>query len=184
VLPPLVGGLHCGGLVQPFPGIVSWHVLPPLVGGLHCGISAQFWASSGTRMCSRRSSAGSIAAAKVTVTWDQPGECSRRSSAGSIAAHRQGWHDVTSKWVLPPLVGGLHCGQVPYAVGEGGAIVLPPLFGGLHCGDPMWQGLVNGAKSAPAAVRRAPLRQRGRVRDAEPGGLVLPPLVGGLHCGP
>ncbi len=36
MLPPLVGGLHCGAAVT--SGLwPRWPVLPPLVGGLHCG---------------------------------------------------------------------------------------------------------------------------------------------------
>ncbi len=60
--------------------------------------------------------------------------------------------------MLPPILGGLHCGLFEGMVPAGPAQVLPPILGGLHCGD----------------IERAVLRS-----DLP----VLPPILGGLHCG-
>jgi hypothetical protein len=61
VLPPFDGGLHCGPMnrigrqtVQP--------VLPPLTGGLHCGSGVTLSCQPEMMTCSRRPTAGSIAA--------------------------------------------------------------------------------------------------------------------------
>ncbi len=84
--------------------------------------------------------------------------CSRRWSAGSIAAFKPVVGSSLGIIVLPPLVGGLHCGIIR----RYGAHVP-------HCG-------------APAAGRRAPLRPHGKT-DSPPARRSAPPLVGGLHCG-
>jgi len=62
VLPPLNGGLHCG-CGAPIDKPAEGHVLPPLNGGLHCGSVACIRISSSSGVCSRLSTAGSIAAA-------------------------------------------------------------------------------------------------------------------------
>ena len=60
--------------------------------------------------------------------------------------------------MLPPLTGGLHCGNLdPKWISHLWLQVLPPLTGGLHCG------------SAPSGGR-CTMR------------LLLPPFNGGLHC--
>ena len=182
VLPPLVGGLHCGGTGKR-AAIVKAKVLPPLVGGLHCGLTVDDMTIVET-LCSRRWSAGSIAAPFTTAPRSAPTtRCSRRWSAGSIAAQWAARGEEKLEAVLPPLVGGLHCGNI-----VNGILYLP-------------------VPGAPAAGRRAPLRPRCQSALQPHGSLcsrrwsagsiaartttspatswrpVLPPLVGGLHCG-
>ena len=60
--------------------------------------------------------------------------------------------------MLPPITGGLHCGDSVEVAACLIVQVLPPITGGLHCGDVIDQG---------------PLP------EAE----VLPPITGGLHRG-
>jgi hypothetical protein len=113
------------------------------------------------------------------VSW---GGCSRRLTAASIAARSGRRPARPTARVLPPLSGGLHCGQAmpilrfeqfagapavrrraplrpfPGRSDHGNVLVLPPLSGGLHCGTPFgtcWFATCS----------------------------VLPPLSGGPHCG-
>ena len=153
--------------------------------------------------CSRRSTAGSIAARRPGRGRSRPASCSRRSTAGSIAASAAG-RGVADAWVLPPFTGGLHCGVDASAVigtrrrrcsrrSTAGSIAA---WLGARCarllGAPAVQRRaplrrVPGAArrrpdGAPAVQRRAPLR---RVAAAVlPGRRGRAPAVtGGLHCG-
>src|SRR5579875_3745487 len=109
VLPPFIGGLHCGAASGISPFRIS-RVLPPFIGGLHCGGCQPPALPPELRPCSRRSSAGSIAA---------------RTSAGVC--------DLCGS-VLPPFIGGLHCGGFFPLFPVHLVPVLPPFIGGLHCG--------------------------------------------------
>jgi len=130
-------------------------VLPPFNGGLHCGRLAVRDAITGTRGCSRLSTAGSIAAA---ITRARP---------------------PASQKVLPPFNGGLHCGYIDGTeytmpakcsrLSTAGSVavcgssretcaVLPPFKAGSiavrSCTPaPRWR-----PRRAPAFQRRAPLR--------------------------
>src|SRR6266566_3538454 len=234
VLPPLVGGLHCGKKTGSTAALAAKGVLPPLVGGLHCGSP-----SSGRSCTARRGAPAAGRRAPLRRTTHKPCagrgdrvlpplvgglhcgalfvvvegkcrngapaagrraplrlqledvserervECSRRWSAGSIAAHSTAVLPLAPDPVLPPLVGGLHCGPPDQwrPVSSCSASVLPPLVGGLHCGTVLpcirsieacrcsrrWSaGSIAAAMVSPAPV---------------PASHVLPPLVGGLHCG-
>ena len=133
--------------------------------------------------CSRRSSAGSIAAAaghapgvvgrgapavqrraplrRRTVTVGPP---PRRAPAvrrrAPLRHHRPADSVDPSGHVLPPIDGGLHCGSRQGHCIEPVPVVLPPVNGGLHCGT---VGAVNPQQAlhAPADQRRAPLRLPG-----------------------
>src|SRR5437870_71673 len=59
--------------------------------------------------------------------------------------------------------------------------VLPPLVGGLHCGAVLGVLVAQAHGGAPAARRRAPLRRSGDAGTTQTPGVL--PLVGGLHCG-
>ena len=111
VLPPLVGGLHCGAVYNGTQVGSDNQVLPPLVGGLHCGAVGR---------PRRGETRGRAPAAGRRAPLRQHRQrhpvpagagCSRRWSAGSIAAPLS--VSVAATWllVLPPLVGGLHCGK-------------------------------------------------------------------------
>src|SRR5579875_3773646 len=79
--------------------------------------------------------------------------------AGSIAADGLRGAGRPARRVIPPITGGLHCGNVPAATSAGRRPVIPPITGGLHCGR----------------VDRSPPRRRTWI--------VIPPTTGGLHCG-
>ena len=207
-------------------------VLPPLNGGLHCGRAAQSFTPASFAACSRLSTAGSIAASGQRPSRARRGGCSRLSTAGSIAARSgrsspsgRGWcsrlstagsiaaatsssRSCGTARVLPPLNGGLHCGDMRHlpwsrggqecsrlstagsiAAGIGAmlylhtAAVLPLLNGGLHCGIAFGLPPDSRLMSAPASQRRAPLRLRPVECLLHQPGHVLPPLNGGLHCG-
>src|SRR5208282_4358197 len=62
--------------------------------------------------------------------------------------------------VLPPFIGGLHCGIKDFCSGFiEDRRVLPPFIGGLHCGHLTSTSRSAGRARAPAVHRRAPLRQ-------------------------
>ena len=61
VLPPSNGGLHCGDRSS-LSLIENGRVLPPSNGGLHCGETRPVLTVNGPVTCSRRRTAGSIAA--------------------------------------------------------------------------------------------------------------------------
>ena len=86
VLPSFNGGLHCG-YVDAAGMPANAEVLPPFNGGLHCG---------------------------VVILWegDVTGQCSRRSTAGSIAAGSSPTPTQCPVSLLPPFDGGLHCGTL------------------------------------------------------------------------
>ena len=126
VLPPFSGGLHCGAndlmayriierralavqrrapsrlhdCLAAIPDLSA--VLQPFNGGLHCGMSPPRVLGTGVVQCSRRSTAGSIAAAGSS--GPHPGQvwCSRGSPAGSIAATRPTTSCFSGTTVLPP----------------------------------------------------------------------------------
>ena len=234
VLPPFIGGLHCGApaagaarqvececsrrssagsIAARRPPIVASRaagVLPPFNGGLHCGPRQhaarrreQPRCSRRSRRaplrhlhdrpvpahvisgCSRRSAAGSIAAADCSrrrrrlagapavqrraplrrraaeslLTRDRA-RCSRRSTAGSIAASssesRVPWRDPD---VLPPFSGGLHCGeQIRVARGTSSARCSRRSAAGSIAAELVLTRRA-AAEGAPAVQRRAPLRQ-------------------------
>ena len=184
VLPPLNGGLHCGARRRQLARYCDRPVLPPLNGGLHCGVPLGDGHAAGVSRCSRLSTAGSIAARRsivqgIEAAWRAPASqrraplrpgdgadrsrgrarCSRLSTAGSIAASLRSAPSAAEWQVLPPLNGGLHCGE----------------YLGRHV-------MLDGA-GAPASQRRAPLRLRARAPARRSEVAVLPPLNGGLHCG-
>jgi hypothetical protein len=159
--------LHCG---QPFNSTG-----PPYKTSL-CGLfaAAPFKAGSiatspshgrtpGARGCSRRATAGSIAAASsaakdcrlgqmlppfdgglhcgTSFSWMLPRmfRCSRLTTAGSIAAAKIPAESCNQRHVLPPSDGGLHCGcSVIYRPTDNGGRGAPALSGGLHCGLVPW----------------------------------------------
>ena len=161
VLPPFTGGLHCGAMLGRRPARRLPPVLPPFTGGLHCGPCADQRRHRRDDRCSRRSPAGSIAAA--SDVGDAPAKpsvlppftgglhcgrrrqrrhgparcrCSRRSPAGSIAALDTAACRRPPERVLPPFTGGLHCGSPRRTERRSGRrSVLPPFTGGLHCGE-------------------------------------------------
>jgi len=73
---------------------------------------------------SRRSPAGSIVARKPTASMTCHWWCSRRWSAGSIAASTAACQQRACG-VLPRLTGGLHCGSKPHAVACRNGICAP-----------------------------------------------------------
>src|SRR5487761_1665425 len=159
-------------------------------------------------MCSRLSTAGSIAAPIDAPSAVRKSWCSRLSTAGSIAAAPTTPAVACGAGVLPPINGGLHCGDPRHARwSPAWPRVLPPINGGLHCGlhrDPTSH---RRHLRAPAYQRRAPLRpptrrhpsasRHGCSRLSTAGSIaalsrecrgaaghpVLPPINGGLHCG-
>src|SRR5487761_1567303 len=110
-------------------------------------------------MCSRLSTAGSIAAPIDAPSAVRKSWCSRLSTAGSIAAAPTTPAVSCGAGVLPPINGGLHCGDPRHARwSPAWPRVLPPINGGLHCGlhrDPTSH---RRHLRAPAYQRRAPLR--------------------------
>src|SRR6266566_112918 len=183
VLPPLVGGLHCGCTTTARRS-AGRRVLPPLVGGLHCGTrSVPAMVTDGSE-CSRRWSAGSIAAATGQAPSTRQAPSAPAAGRRAPLRHdRRGAVGSVLRPVLPPLVGGPHCGM----------ILLPkfdPLIrecsrrwsaGSIAAARPH-PSLASSSPSAPAAGRRAPLRLSRPAREPDRY-QVLPPLVGGLHCG-
>ena len=156
VLPPLDGGLHCSSGTEPM-WVKTSGALPPSDGGLHCG-------SSGIR-----------------PTLSATRKCSRRPTAGSIAAGTAGGRSRCRRTVLPPLSSGLHCGSGRPRDGTSTARVLPPLSGGLHCGPqtltrmgPATQVLPpsNGGLHCGNVMNQLLIGQN----------RMLPPSNGGLHC--
>ena len=182
VFPVGQGGLHCGTILVTSVNVCVG-VLPP-EGGLHCSLVARVSATSlmtgapaaadrraplrrelrikrhPVRVgCSRRSTAGSIAAAGGSGR-------SRPSHRDAPAVHRRAplrllgppLQGVHVRRILPPFTGGLHCGTssvmpvmtlcIPGSCGPQQA----PLCLPLSCGIRQLE------LSAPAAPRRAPLR--------------------------
>ena len=182
VFPPLNGGLHCGesspalraaGLAPcsrlstagsiaasppPSPCSTLPHVFPPLNGGLHCGFAEADSLPLNISCAPASQRRAPLRPSGRRHGGSQDGMCSRLSTAGSIAARRPSSAASRTPRVLPPLNGGLHCGQ--FTGGQrlrGGAEVVPPLNGGLHCGCATPERPTAG-DSAPASQRRAPLR--------------------------
>ena len=229
VLPPFNGGLHCGHAASTEHAIAARRVLPPFNGGLHCGSchrhprrpeQAQVLPPfNGGLHC------GTAAAQLVHVRAQR---CSRRSTAGSIAAQARCSAVRAGTCVLPPFNGGLHCGDVARHVGDRRAdgapavqrraplrqLVQPLRLAAAGCSRRSTAGSIAARRSrprgviagAPASQRRAPLRhgrseQRaapiecsrrsaaGSIAAARDDGVadrtarVLPPFNGGLHCG-
>jgi len=89
-------------------------VVPPLVGGLHCGTIGLAGVAIFMGGSSRRWSAGSIAAAESS-----PDVPARREVVpplvGGLHCGLAGTpgDPFTTLLVVPPLVGGLHCGDLP-----------------------------------------------------------------------
>jgi hypothetical protein len=85
--------------------------------------------------------------------------------------------------MLPPIVGGLHCGPAPMMAVTVAAVVLPPIAGGLHCGK------LTGPPTTPSSLYVLPPVYAGPIAESSPGRRprrlrkVLPPVNGGLHCG-
>jgi hypothetical protein len=82
----------------------------------------------------------------------------RRSTAGSIADPATPAVATSPRSVLPPFLGGLHCGWTNFGKGQPETLVLPPFTGGPRCGQ---------AKDDKHMF----------------GNTVLPLSDGGLHCG-
>ena len=204
----------------------SCGVLPPFDGGLHCGTTLRdlIGRQLGAPAVQRRAPLRLLPQSRSR----RAGRCSRRSTAGSIAASaarslvgrgvtgapavRGGLHcgcrcsspGAQDGLMLPPINGGLHCGRERYRSRATCTPVLPPSSGGLHCGSRPAERPTVGQPRAPAVQRRAPLRlapiRTVSFRAVLPpinGGLhcctrpagddvrgVLPPFTGGLHCGP
>ena len=108
VLPPMDGGLHCGDITAAQYSRLA-QVLPLLNGRLHCG-AVLFAVTYGRVPCSRRSAAGSIAQDVDRIS----GRCDACAPAVQRRAplRRQGWHLKFPEIVLPPIIGGLHCGPI------------------------------------------------------------------------
>ena len=87
--------------------------------------------------------------------------------------------------VLPPFIGGLHCGAPPCARlrQRTGVTCLPPVTGGLHCGASRGVRPADDAVGVPADHRRAPLRPDAVPAPRRTPKPVFPPITGGLHCG-
>src|SRR5487761_1579675 len=208
VLPPINGGLHCGD-----PRHARWspawpRVLPPINGGLHCGLHRD--PTSHRRHL--RAPAYQRRAPLRPPTRRHPSAsrhgCSRLSTAGSIAALSRECRGAAGQPVLPPINGGLHCGDAAAA-----KALFAQLCSRLSTAGSIAAGLLPDLRAwqeggAPAYQRRAPLRQLrvGNAGDIHPGcsrlstagsiaafvlteqlmyqTAVLPPINGGLHCGP
>lgn len=131
VLPPVSGGLHCGAesvyLSGSMPLCSRW-----LAAGSIAACSAEFLAEVGQSSC--RPSAGSIVARNTRRSPATSVPCSRRSTAGSIAAG----HPSRSRplWLraFPSVSGGLYCGGWTQPSSRRGRSY-PAVDGGLHCGD-------------------------------------------------
>ena len=134
LLPPFTGGLHCGEGSATRSDRCG-RLLPPFTGGLHCGGSALRQSSAAS------ADAAPAVQRRAPLRHPDPRHtpahlgCSRRSTAGSIAASRCRSTGAAPIRVLPPFTGGLHCGRPALDV-LGGDQVLPPFNGGLHCGAP------------------------------------------------
>ena len=155
--------------------------------------------------CSRRRTAGSIAAPPPAETrW--PGlRCSRRRTAGSIAAtsppatsrsttsapaverraplrqlaaldEARAFFGCSRRRTAGSIAARPRSSRLP-----GPTWVLPPSNGGLHCGGVMIRSIARKSLGAPAVERRAPLRLVAWV--SKHATRVLPPSNGGLHCG-
>ena len=182
-------------------------MLPPINGGLHCGGDNNIRGAKAGTECSRRAAAGLRCGELMIVTgillWPA---CSRCSAAGSIAVRSPPGSRPVRCRVLPPLTGWLHCGWTNLGKGQPETLVLPPCDGGLHCGRNRLMVRMSPERGAPAMRQRAPLRLAVHRRlpsaqcraPAIKGGLdcgssqyrfvaswngILPPLIGGLHCG-
>src|SRR5579875_1503168 len=182
VIPPITGGLHCGGsypsrsypsrlVIPPITGglhcgdgpahLYRWLklVIPPITGGLHCGPSAPGWPAP--RPARHPAHYGR---APLRPLPGRAGHVERRGHPAHYGraplrhGDDRGGHPGRER-VIPPITGGLHCGYTKHDGSVEGVEVIPPITGGLHCGK------------ARRLIRR---RRRS----------VIPPITGGLHCGP
>ncbi len=84
MFPAFIAGLNCGALT--FGKLMDmWGVFPAFIAGLNCG-----WP---------------LALPLAPVL-----RCSRRSSPGSIAAARSSWTGCPRRQVFPAFIAGLNCG--------------------------------------------------------------------------
>ena len=107
VLPPFDGGLHCG--LRSFDAVSGRRqpVLPPFNGGLHCGSSSAGPGVDAVR-CAPAVRGGlhcGLIDLPVDVCDEGPARCSRRQTAGSIAASNYTADRVkaSATTVLPPV---------------------------------------------------------------------------------
>src|SRR5579875_2127307 len=206
VIPPITGGLHCGRDLPVGQALLAESSRPLRAGS----IAAPCWPATRTSSSSssRPLRAGSIAAAgpargtaaaagssrplragSIAASAARRGSHGRRPSsrplrAGSIAAESPHTAAVSTRRVIPPITGGLHCGQCACAAPRlCRADVIPPITGGLHCGSfclPSSGGSVQVIPPITGGLHC------GRTGSAQTAGTVtvIPPITGGLHCGP